>query len=134
MKSRWYPQTLKKRITAIIEMRDRITFIEDDGLEVMKEYASRPDAVFFVDPPYTAAGKMAGRRLYTHADLDHEELFRVASGVAGDFLMTYDDAERVRKLGGEQGFDMEFVAMKSAHHAEMAELLIGRNLDWARDQ
>lgn len=132
MKSRWYPQTLKKRITAIIEMRDRITFIEDDGLKVMKEYASRPDAVFFVDPPYTAAGKMAGRRLYTHADLDHEELFRVSSVVAGDFLMTYDDAERVRKLGGEQGFDMEFVAMKSTHHAEMAELLIGRNLSWAR--
>src|SRR5947209_3346704 len=51
MNSRWYPQTLKKRITAIIEMRDRITFIEDDGLEVMKEYAFRPDAVFFVVPP-----------------------------------------------------------------------------------
>ncbi len=97
IKSRWYPQTLKKRITAITKMRDRITFIEGDGIEIMREYAARPDAVFFIDPPYTAAGKKAGRRLYTHSKLDHGELFRVTRTVAGDFLMTYDDAEGVQE-------------------------------------
>ena len=132
IKSRWYPQTLKKRITAITEMRDRITFIEGDGIETMRQYADRPDAVFFIDPPYTAAGKKAGRRLYIHSELDHGELFRVTNAVAGDFLMTYDDAEGVRKLACGQWFDIELVAIKSTHHAEMTELLIGRNLAWAR--
>jgi len=113
IKSRWYPQTLKKRIIAITEMRHRISFIEGDGIETMQDYADRPDAVFFIDPPYTAAGKKAGRRLYTHADLDHEELFRVTHTVVGDFLMTYDDAEGVRELAQRQGFDRELVAMKS---------------------
>jgi DNA adenine methylase len=134
IKSRWYPQTLKKRITAITEMRDRITFIEGDGIKAMRQYADRPDAVFFIDPPYTAAGKKAGRRLYTHSELDHGELFRVTNAVAGDFLMTYDDAEGVRKLACGQWFDTELVAMKSTHHAEMTELLIGRNLAWARSE
>lgn len=132
IKSRWYPQTLKKRILAISEMRDRITFIEGDGIAVIREHAGWSNAVFFIDPPYTAAGKKAGRRLYTHAELDHHELFRVTNAVAGDFLMTYDDAEGVRKLARDQRFDMELVAMKSTHHAEMTELLIGRNLQWVR--
>ena len=35
MLSRWYPKTLKQRILDIISIRERITFIEGDGLEVM---------------------------------------------------------------------------------------------------
>ncbi|MSS69904.1 MAG: hypothetical protein EXS64_00285 [Candidatus Latescibacteria bacterium] len=36
VQSRWYPQTLKKRILNIIDIRDRITFIEGDGIEVLR--------------------------------------------------------------------------------------------------
>ncbi|MGQ4808161.1 hypothetical protein NKDENANG_01528 [Candidatus Entotheonellaceae bacterium PAL068K] len=133
IKSRWYPSTLKKRIVAIAAMRDRITFIEADGIQVTRQYADRSDAVFFIDPPYTAAGKKAGRRLYMHSELDHEELFRFTNTLKGDFLMTYDAAGGVRALADKQGFDMELVPMKSTHHAEMTELLIGRNLNWARN-
>lgn len=130
--SRWYAETLKRRILDIRAIRERITFIEGDGLEVIKKNTQRSDAVFFIDPPYTAAGKRAGSRLYTHFELDHEELFRLAGAVAGDFLMTYNDADGVRELARSQGFDIELVAMKNTHNAEMKELLIGRNLDWAR--
>lgn len=130
--SRWYPQTLKRRILDIVALRDQIGFIHGDGLDVIHQYAHRDDVVWFIDPPYTAAGKRAGSRLYTHADLDHEELFRLASTLAGDFLMTYDDAEEVRSLAQRYGFDTQFVAMKNTHHARMTELLIGRRLDWAR--
>jgi DNA adenine methylase len=62
-------------------------------------------AVFFIDPPYTAAGKKAGSRLYTYAELDQEELFELASRLQGDFLMTYDDADGVRALAHSHGFD-----------------------------
>jgi len=46
--------------------------------------------------------------------------------------MTYDDAPEVRALAQAHGFDAHAVPMKNTHHAEMMELLIGRNLDWAR--
>ncbi len=46
--------------------------------------------------------------------------------------MTYDNAESVRALADNYGFDMELIAMKNTHHAEMKELLIGRDLTWAR--
>ncbi|MBZ5702771.1 MAG: DNA adenine methylase [Acidobacteriia bacterium] len=130
--SRWYPQTLAKRILNIEAIRDRISFIQGDGIGVISKASARPGVAFFIDPPYTASGKKAGRRLYTHFELDHERLFQVVSKVSGDFLMTYDDAEGVRELARSHSFDTELVSMKNTHHAEMRELLIGPNLSWAR--
>lgn len=128
--SRWYPKTLQKRILNIAKIRERLTFIHGDGIEVIRQNAGRKEAMFFIDPPYTAAGKGAGRRLYTHWEIDHAELFRLASTLTGDFLMTYENAQGVRELAGSYGFDTQVVAMKNTHHAEMTELLIGRNLEW----
>jgi DNA adenine methylase len=126
--SRWYPETLSRRILAIVEVRDRIRFIHGDGIEFIRQNAHRDDIAFFIDPPYT----VAGRRLYTHSEIDHEELFRVASEVRGDFLMSYDNVQHVRELAGRFGLDVQAVAMKNTHHAIMSELLVGRNLDWTR--
>lgn len=98
----------------------------------MKGCADRSDTVFFIDPPYTAGGKRAGSRLYTHSLIDHAALFRVAASLSGDFLMTYDNAEELHDLADQYGFDTLLISMKNTHHAKMQELLIGRDLDWAR--
>jgi len=132
IKSRWYAETLKRRILEIVKLRPRVAFIEGDGLEVIRQNATQSEVVFFIDPPYTAAGKRAGRRLYTHAEIDHDELFRIMKDVAGDFVMTYDDADGVRELARRYELEVEAIAMKNTHHAKMTELLIGRNLNWAR--
>lgn len=134
LKSRWYPDTLKRRILDIAAVKDRIEFVESDGIEALRAHLAHASAVFFVDPPYTAAGKKAGSRLYTHSSLHHEELFRLCSLLAGDFLMTYDDTKEIRELAAWYGLDTLGVAMKNTHHARMTELLIGRDLSWARTE
>jgi len=128
--SRWYPETLSKRIRKIIEIRDRFTFIEGDGIEVLKKNSDRADAVFFIDPPYTAGGKKAGSRLYVHSELNHEKLFEISSRLAGSFLMTYSNDKTVQGLAQENQLAMKEIAMKNTHHAKMTELLIGRDLSW----
>jgi len=130
MRSRWYPQTLRKRILGIVAICDRITFIQGDGLEILRQNAQRTNALFFIDPPYTAAGKKAGSRLYAHHELDHDELFRLTAQLSCDFLMTYDDTEEVRDLARQHNFDVRVVVMKNTHHTRITELLIGRNLGW----
>ena len=45
-------------------------------------------------------------------------------------LLTYDDAPDVRRLAESHSFSVERISMKNAHHTEMTELLIGRNLAW----
>ncbi len=132
LRSRWYPATLCRRIQAIGSIRERFTFIAGDGMHVLRRYADQPGVVCFLDPPYTAAGKKAGARLYTHADLDHSELFRLAGSLAGDFIMTYDNTPEIHALAHAHGFDTQLVAMKNTHHAAMTELIIGRCLDWLR--
>lgn len=121
LNSRWYPETLAKRFVAIRTFRDRITFKQGDAFEAIESYSG---ATMFVDPPYTAAGKRAGSRLYTHADLNHEQLFADVARNGGPALLTYDDTPEVHELAARHGFQVGNVAMKSTHHAVMHELTI----------
>lgn len=124
--SRWYPATLKRRILAIDGIKERISFIQGDAFEVCRRHAGRKDVVYFIDPPYTKAG----RRLYRHSEIDHAALFELASELVGNFLMTYDDAEEIRDLAKRHDLFFEAVPMKNTHHAEKKELLISNDLSW----
>ncbi len=128
--SRWYPKTLAQRVINLNHIVSRIDFRCDDGLKVMMEFASRKDAIYFIDPPYTAGGKKAGKRLYKHHQIDHEYLFTMCESLVGDFLMTYDEAEEVKEMARRHRFQMRLIPMKNTHHATMRELVIGRELSW----
>jgi DNA adenine methylase len=126
--SRWYPKTLYRRIEDIVEIRDKINFIQGDAFEIIRQHIDDKDTVFFIDPPYTVAGK----RLYTHYEIDHTHLFDLVSNVKGDFLITYDDSNEIESLAKKHSFDIERVVMKTTLHYEKYELVIGRNLEWLR--
>lgn len=133
IRSRWYPLTLSKRFINLDFVANRIDFRCEDGLKVMREFASQRDAVYFIDPPYTAGGKKAGKRLYKYCEIDHEELFRICESLKGDFVITYDSAEEVKQMARKHGFEMKLISMTTTHHAAMKELVIGRDLSWMDD-
>jgi len=126
IRSRWYPQTLAKRIRAIAALRQRFTFIEGDGLDSIAAYADDERAAFFVDPPYT----VAARRLYRHWQIDHRRLFGMLREVRGSVLLTYDHTREIVELAKAFRFETRAVAMKNTHHARMSELLVGQDLTW----
>jgi DNA adenine methylase len=128
--SRWYPATLARRFSDLNLIADRICFRQEDGLEVIREYSRRKNVVFFIDPPYTAGGKKAGKRLYRHFSLDHDQLFSLCEAIKGDFLMTYDNADEVKEMARRHDFQMRLITMSNTHHAQMKELVIGRDLSW----
>lgn len=128
LRSRWYPQTLAKRIRAIAAFRQRFSFMVRDGFEVMEAYADEENAAFFVDPPYTTAA----RRLYPHWQVDHRRLFRLLRDVKGAVLLTYDHTKEIADLAKEFNFETQSVVMKNTHHARMTELLISKDLNWLR--
>ena len=126
--SRWYPDTLARRVRAIAASRHRLAFIEGDGFRVIEAYADDEDAAFYVDPPYTSAA----RRLYSHWQVNHRMLFALLKSVKGRLLMTYDNTDEIRSLATEFGFQTQSVAMKNTHHIRMTELLIGKDLRWLK--
>ena len=130
IKSRWYPATLAKRITNLQHVAERIDFRCEDGLKVMKEFSDLEYAVFFIDPPYTAGGKKAGKRLYKYCDINHEELFTICDSIKGDFLITYDNADEVKALAEIHGFQYRLIPMTNTHNATMQELVIGKDMSW----
>lgn len=122
--SRWYPRTLAARIRAIGSYADRFDFIEGDGLNLIDLSKDSRTAAFFIDPPYTAAGKRAGKRLYNHNEIDHEDLFKRMARVKGPFMMTYDESDEVIRMARGHRFCLSKVPMKNTHHELLYELLI----------
>lgn len=124
--SRWYPETLARRIREINQSKDRFSFEQVDAFKLIRKHQADEDTCFYIDPPYT----VAARRLYLAWDVNHEKLFSEMAKCKGDFLMSYDNSAEVIKLVEKHGFDAKPVAMKNTHHAKMNELLIGRDLSW----
>jgi DNA adenine methylase len=128
--SRWYPETLARRIRSIAHFRKQLVFIEGDGLDVIRADSKVNQSAFFIDPPYTAGGKNAGKRLYKYNEIDHDELFDLAEILEGDLLMTYDNSAEVIAMARARRLETCLIPMKNTHNTVMTELLIGKNLAW----
>ena len=124
--SRWYPKTLHDRIIAIGHVQDRISFITGDAFEVLEQNICNDKAYFFIDPPYTVAGK----RLYTYFDIDHERLFALIAQLKGKFMLTYDDTIEIRQLAAKYRLNYKTIPMKTTHHLQKNEIIISDNFSW----
>jgi len=124
--SRWYPKTLRDRILAIAYVKERIQFIRGDAFEIIRQNSDDKNTFFFIDPPYTIAGK----RLYTHFAIDHEKLFEITSSIKGHYMLTYDDTKEIRQLADKYKLLYRAIPMKTTHHFEKNELIISNDFNW----
>jgi len=124
--SRWYPKTLRDRILAINFVREKIAFVSGDAFEVLEKNLKNESAYFFIDPPYTVAGK----RLYTYFDIDHEKLFALTAQLKGKYMLTYDDTIEIRQLADKYSLQYKTIPMKTTHHLEKNEIIISDNFSW----
>jgi DNA adenine methylase len=122
--SRWYPETLAKRIESIRALRQKLTFIEGDGLQTLRDFRSTPHTVAFVDPPYVAKKRGAGLRLYTYHDVDCEELFKIAQAFSGPMIITYHRSEIVQREADAVGIECRTVNMHTAHAVSKRQLIL----------
>ncbi len=126
IKSRWYPKTLRDRILAIGYVKKKLNFVTGDAFVEMAKAKNDTECYFFVDPPYTVAGK----RLYTHYEIDHNALFTLVAQLKGKFMLTYDDTKEIRTLANKHNLDFRTIPMKTTHHIQKNEIIISDNFDW----
>ena len=124
--SRWYPKTLRDRILAIGHVKYKIEFICGDAFEVIEQNLTNQNAYFFIDPPYTIAGK----RLYTYFNIDHERLFELTAQLQGKFMLTYDDTPEIRQLAKKYNLQYRTIPMKTTLHFEKNEIIFSDNFSW----
>lgn len=130
LSSRWYPETLVRRITEANKLRDKIQFINEDAFNIMRQQQNNSNAYFFIDPPYT----IAGRRLYNLFDVDHRQIFEIISKLQGHFLLTYDDTTEIRNFAEEFSLSYKTIPMQTTHLIKKEELLISDNFEWFDDK
>lgn len=124
--SRWYPVTLARRIRDIASYRSKITFIEGDAFDYFGNDFYDANTYFFIDPPYTVAGK----RLYSHFEINHELLFEKTAGLNCHYLMTYDLSDYVISLAERFGMQYRTIPMQTTHLVTKEELLISNDFSW----
>jgi DNA adenine methylase len=122
--SRWYPKTLVNRIRTIVSLRDKLEFYEGDAFNYIPNYVNHKETAFFIDPPYTASKKKAGKRLYRYSEIDHNNLFKILKEVKGKFMLTYDYDENIISLIDQYEFKYKKVPMKGTHNSLRYELII----------
>ena len=130
LSSRWYPETLVRRITEANKLRDKIQFINEDAFKIMRQQQNNSNAYFFIDPPYT----IAGRRLYNLFDVDHRQIFEIIAKLQGHFLLTYDDTTEIRNFAEEFSLPYKTIPMQTTHLIKKEELLISDNFEWFDDK
>lgn len=131
LRQRWYPETLAGRIAVLAAHRHRVTVTQGDALGILERTPFRPGTVIFVDPPYTAGAKSAGRRLYTHHTLDHVRLFQACANLGVPWVMTHEHDPQVMALAWEHHLTWRAVKMTSGHNVTARELVVARDLSWA---
>ena len=126
--SRWYPDTLARRIREIAAYSDRLLFCEGDGVRLLEMLCSQPGARFFIDPhtlPAAASRQARGSMLTT--PWTTPRIFEALASSQADFMMTYDCSSEIVSLVRQHGFHGAVVEMKSGHHLKIPELVITRD-------
>lgn len=124
--SRWYPTTLAKRIRNIQTYKDKLNFIQGNAFDFFNAENYNSESYYFIDPPYTIAGK----RLYSLSEVNHELLFEKTAQLTCHYLMTYDLCDYVIGLAEKNHMEYRTIPMQTTHLVKKEELLISNDFSW----
>ncbi len=122
------PFDIRKLFSLISQLQDRMAnvVVENQDFETLIKHYDRPDAFFYLDPPYFSTEDMyeVGFGLD-----DHVRLRDTLKNIKGKFLLSYNDCDEIRELyNGFSMFDFSrthSMAQRYEAGKEFKELLIG---------
>lgn len=122
--ARFNKTALTERIKLIALYKDRITVLNKDGLDVIRQYANKSSSFFYIDPPYYDKGKCLYLNSYTHKD--HEGLAQLLNSLkATRWILSYDNVPAIRDLYSQRKKQYEFSLHYQAHSSrEGSELIV----------
>lgn len=108
---RYNATDLARKVRRISKYRDRIHLTREDAIDFLSDKKRvRPETTFFcIDPPYFNKGSS----LYTsfYDPNDHAELAHAVLDLKNQWIVTYDDADEIRKAFKDRrqfSFDIQY--------------------------
>lgn len=122
------PFDIRRLFDLILELQDRMAnvVVENQDFETLIKHYDRPDAFFYLDPPYFSTEDMYAVGFGWD---DHVRLRDTLKNIKGRFLLSYNDCSEIREL--YEGFSMfdfsriHSMAQRYDAGKEFKELLIG---------
>ena len=120
------PKPWIKATDYLTEVQERLQHIVIENLDferLLKVY-DRPDALFYLDPPYHGTEKYYSAQF---SQADHERLKGALESVKGKWLLSYNDDDYIREL--YKGYHLEPIGRRNQLSAkdkgeEYRELII----------
>lgn len=122
------PFDIQKLFGLISQLQDRMAnvVVENQDFETLIKHYDRPDAFFYLDPPYFSTEDMYEVGFGWD---DHVRLRDTLKNIKGKFLLSYNDCDEIRELyNGFSMFDFSrthSMAQRYEAGKEFKELLIG---------
>lgn len=122
------PFDIRKLFGLISKLQDRMAnvVVENQDFETLIKHYDRPDAFFYLDPPYFSTEDMYEVGFGWD---DHVRLRDTLKNIKGKFLLSYNDCDEIRELyNGFSMFDFSrthSMAQRYEAGKEFKELLIG---------
>ena len=122
------PFDIRKLFGLISQLQDRLAnvVVENHDFETLIKHYDRPDAFFYLDPPYFSTEDMYEVGFGWD---DHVRLRDMLKNIKGKFLLSYNDCDEIRELyNGFSMFDFSrthSMAQRYEAGKEFKELLIG---------
>ncbi len=90
-------RVMKKTVDYLKEVSDRLNrvVVENHDFEQLIKTYDRPDALFYLDPPYYEAEKYYPDRFNPE---DHGRLRDCLGNIKGKFVLSYNDCQQIRNL------------------------------------
>ena len=126
--ARFNRDDLEERILRIGRNAPRITAYHMDGIDFIRHmerrHAEDNAGVMFVDPPYYEKG--ASLYMNHFSDEDHQRLAQVLRNVEVPWVLTYDNAKRIRELYGDLNHAVYSVHYSAATVRNETEFIAAR--------
>lgn len=122
------PFDIRKLFGLISQLQERMVnvVVENQDFETLIKHYDRPDAFFYLDPPYFSTEDMYEVGFGWD---DHVRLRDTLKNIKGKFLLSYNDCDEIRELyNGFSMFDFSrthSMAQRYEAGKEFKELLIG---------
>ena len=122
------PFDIRKLFGLISQLQERMAnvVVENQDFETLIKHCDRPDAFFYLDPPYFSTEDMYEVGFGWD---DHVRLRDTLKNIKGKFLLSYNDCDEIRELyNGFSMFDFSrthSMAQRYEAGKEFKELLIG---------
>lgn len=85
---------LIERVDKISKRLDKVIIENLSAMDLIPQYDNE-NAFFYCDPPYSSG---AGYEVVSAAKFEHERLRNTLKNIKGRFLLSYDDAPKIREL------------------------------------